>query len=71
MLIWLILVYPFLATGKYGNNEMNKKLKVKKQMLCSYSLTFRFKTDSGILDNLNGKKFELNKSPFSISFFSK
>ena len=45
--------------GKYGINEINKKFGKKYQMLCSYRLDFNFKTDSGILNYLNGKSFVL------------
>lgn len=33
-------------------------------MLCSYILKFNFKTDSGILNYLNGKEFILEKNNF-------
>lgn len=48
--------YPILGDGKYGNNEINKKFCYKTQQLCSYSIAFRFKADSGILNYLNNKK---------------
>lgn len=47
--------HPIVGDGKYGNNEINKKLGYKTQQLISYSLTFNFKTDSGILNYLNNK----------------
>ncbi len=50
---------PIIGDGKYGINEINKKFKVKTQKLVSYKLAFRFKTDSGILEYLNDKIFEL------------
>lgn len=53
--------YPILGDGKYGNNEINKKFHFKTQMLTSYSITFNFITDSGILDYLNRKVFKLNQ----------
>lgn len=40
-------------------NEINKKFGKKYQMLCSSVLKFNFKTDSGILNYLNGKSFVL------------
>lgn len=51
------LGYPIIGDGKYGINEINKKFGKKYQMLCSYILKFNFKTDSGILNYLNGKEF--------------
>ena len=47
--------HPILGDGKYGNNEMNKKFGLKIQQFTSYSLTFHFKGESGILNYLNGK----------------
>lgn len=49
---------PILGDGKYGINRINKEYKVKTQALYSYKLKFAFRTDSGILDYLNGKVFE-------------
>ena len=46
-------------TGKYGINEINKNFGKKYQELTSYKLAFNFKTDSGILNYLNGKIFRL------------
>lgn len=50
---------PIIGDGKYGINEVNKKFKVKAQKLVSYKLIFRFEINSGILEYLNGKSFEL------------
>lgn len=51
--------YPIIGDGKYGNNEINKKFGQKTQDLTSYQLIFDFKTDSGILNYLKGKKIKL------------
>ena len=51
--------YPILGDGKYGNNEINKKFKMKKQELTSYSLKFNFTSSSGILDYLSGMEIHL------------
>ena len=53
------LGYPIIGDGKYGINEINKKFGYKTQQLCSYILKFNFKTDSGILNYLNGKEFRI------------
>lgn len=50
---------PIIGDGKYGINEINKKFGCKTQQLCSYILKFNFKTDSGILNYLNGKAIKL------------
>ena len=52
---------PIVGDGKYGNYEINKKFGFKTQELKSYILKFNFTTDSGIINYLNGKKFELKK----------
>ncbi len=51
--------YPILGDGKYGNNEINKKFKMKKQELTSYSLKFNFTSPSGILEYLSGMEIHL------------
>lgn len=50
---------PIIGDGKYGINEINKKMKSKYQKLESYSLKFKFSTNSGILNYLNGKEFKI------------
>lgn len=45
--------HPILGDGKYGINEINKKFKLKTQVLSSYSLQFKFITPSEKLDYLN------------------
>lgn len=52
--------YPIIGDGKYGINEVNKKFNCKTQQLCSYKIIFKFKTDSGILNYLNGKEIQIN-----------
>lgn len=52
--------HPVIGDGKYGVNEINKKFKIKTQELYSYKLKFNFKTDSGILNYLNGKIISLD-----------
>lgn len=50
---------PIIGDGKYGINEVNKKFKSKTQKLKAYKLIFDFKTDSGILNYLNGKVIKI------------
>ena len=45
--------HPIIGDGKYGINSVNKKFNYKYQQLKAYTLTFNFKTDSGILNYLN------------------
>lgn len=51
---------PIIGDGKYGLNDINKKFCAKTQKLCSYKLKFSFKSDSGILNYLNGKEFSID-----------
>lgn len=46
--------HPIIGDGKYGINSVNKQFGFKYQQLQSYKLFFDFKTDSGILNYLNG-----------------
>lgn len=52
---------PLLGDGKYGKNDINRSKGYKFQALCSYKLRFEFKSNAGILNYLNGKKFEVPK----------
>lgn len=56
---------PIIGDGKYGSYEINKKFNVSTQLLCSYSLKFDFKSDSGKLNYLSGKTICLNNLPFT------
>lgn len=49
--------HPLLGDGKYGDNRLNKQLGFRYQALCSYKLAFRFTSDAGCLEYLNGKEF--------------
>ncbi len=47
--------HPIIGDGKYGINEINRKFNSKFQKLENYKIEFCFKSDSGILNYLNGK----------------
>ena len=51
--------HPIIGDGKYGINSVNKVFGFKFQQLKAYNLKFDFKTDSGILNYLNGKSFKV------------
>ena len=51
--------YPIIGDGKYGINSVNKQFGFKYQQLKAYKLFFDFKTDSGLLNYLNGKCFSV------------
>lgn len=59
---------PLLGDGKYGINRVNKEYKIKTQALYSYKLKFTFETDSGCLEYLNGKEYEVNDVWFKDKF---
>ena len=59
---------PLLGDGKYGINKINKEYKIKTQALYSYKLRFKFTTDGGCLEYLNGKEFEIRNVWFADKF---
>ena len=54
--------HPLLGDEKYGDSAINKRYHVKKQALCSYRLIFKFTTDAGVLEYLNGKEFSIRET---------
>ena len=62
--------HPLLGDGKYGKNAADKKLGFNKQALYSYKLTFRFDSDGGILQYLNGKSFTVKEVWFAKKLFN-
>lgn len=59
---------PLLGDGKYGTNELNKKMGYKKQFLYSYKLKMDFVTDAEILNYLNGMEFKVTNVWFAEQF---
>ena len=53
--------HPLLGDGKYGINRDDKKRGYKFQALYACRLTFDFRGDSGVLQNLCGKTVALDK----------
>ena len=63
--------WPLLGDGKYGSERKNKQFgETSGQALYSYKLVFRFKTDAGILNYLNGKSFEVDNIDFVEKYFN-
>lgn len=60
--------HPLLGDGKYGTNKLNKEFGYKKQFLYSYKLVFQLDDESGILDYLNGRGFEVKDIWFRREF---
>jgi 23S rRNA pseudouridine955/2504/2580 synthase len=63
--------HPLLGDGKYGRERDNARYDRKFQALYSYKLVFSFTTDSGVLESLNGKKWEVPDVPFVEEYFPK
>lgn len=61
--------YPLLGDGKYGINKINREYNVKTQALYSYKLIFKFTTDAGVLEYLNGQTFVVKNVWFRDEFF--
>lgn len=62
--------HPLLGEGKYSRSN-DKKAGFDKQALYSYSIGFDFKTDAGILNYLNGKRFTVKRVWFAEELFGK
>ncbi|MEI6132271.1 MAG: RluA family pseudouridine synthase [Bacillota bacterium] len=50
---------PLLGDGKYGNNEINRKLKQKTQVLRAFKLVFAFNNESEKFGYLSGRTFQI------------
>ena len=59
--------HPLLGDGKYG--KLDKRFDRNYQALYSYKLTFKFTTDAGNLENLNGKSFQVKEVDFVKEYF--
>jgi len=59
--------HPLLGDGKYG--KLDKRFDRNYQALYSYKLTFRFTTDAGALEYLNGKSFRVETVEFVDTYF--
>ena len=57
-----------LGDGKYGVNRINKEKGYPYQALYSYKLIFKFSTDGGILNYLNGREFTAKNIWFKDKF---
>ena len=59
--------HPLLGDGKYGKTGRHAERTY--QALYSYRLTFRFTTDAGSLNDLNGKTFRVPHVDFAEEYF--
>ena len=61
---------PPFGDGKYGRAKDNKRYgRTAGQALCSYQLTFRFTTDAGRLEPLNGRTWTVDRVDFVEEYF--
>ena len=61
--------HPLLGDGKYGVNQADRRMGFKHQALYSYRLTFRFSSDGGVLQYLDGKTFQVPQVWFAEELF--
>lgn len=61
--------HPLAGDGKYGKNAVNKSTGFPYQALYSYKLKFKFTSDAGVLEYLNGKEFEAEDVWFLKEFY--
>ena len=61
--------HPLLGDGKYGRERDNKRYGRGYQALYSYRLAFRFTTDAGPLNALNGREWTVEDVDFVAEFF--
>ena len=62
--------HPLLGDGKYGREQDSKGYGRKFQALCSYKLRFRFTTDAGALEYLNGREWTVEDVDFVAEYFN-
>lgn len=61
--------HPLAGDGKYGTNALNKASGFPYQALYSYKLRFRFASDAGMLEYLNGREIEAKDIWFLREFY--
>ena len=61
--------HPLLGDGKYGRQQQDKPYGRHGQALYSYKLAFRFTTDAGPLNGLNGREWTVEDVDFVREYF--
>ena len=56
--------HPLLGDGKYGRNEVNKRIGERYQCLYSYKLKFKIRDKENPIYYLNNKSFSVSEIPF-------
>ncbi len=59
--------HPLLGDSKYGRSRDARERRF--QALCAYRLVFRFTTDAGPLQYLNGRAFQIGEVDFVRTYF--
>ncbi len=59
--------WPLLGDGKYGRED--RSLNRRGQALCSWRLTFSFRTDAGVLEHLRCRSFQVPQVDFAEELF--
>ena len=62
--------HPLAGDGKYWKNAVNKGTGFPYQALYSYKLGFRFQTDGGLLQYLDGREFSVEDVWFLPEFYA-
>lgn len=61
--------HPLLGDGQYGDSKRDERYHRTYQALYAYQLSFRFQSDAGVLNDLNGKTFRVQDVPFAREYF--
>ena len=61
--------HPLLGDGKYGSGRLNKPYGESRQALCSYKVSFDFKTEAGLLSYLDKSCYQISNIPFVKKYF--
>ena len=61
--------HPLLGDDKYGSKEWNRRMGERRQLLCSFRITFSFGPEAGLLADLSGKTIEMKDIPFVDRYF--
>ena len=61
--------HPLLGDGQYGDARRDERYHRTYQALYAYQIAFHFRTDAGVLGDLNGKTFRVPDVPFAREYF--
>ena len=62
--------HPLLGDNQYGNAQKNEPYHRSFQALYACQIVFRFTSDAGVLNDLNGRSWKVTRVPFVEEFFS-